>query len=122
MGVSPERLTANPKRLHFDWLAEGSTATQEVRVSYSGNQEIAWNAQTNGAVWLQVEEGAGGTLNPYAADQTFKVTVNTAGLNSGTYTALLTINAAPGVETPKIRIRLSVGPPPGHIGQLIFSS
>ena len=85
-------LTASPAALSFQAVQGGSNpASQSITVSKSNKKTTNWTA-SNSATWVSVSPNAGSILT--AAQIT--VSVNTAGLAAGTYSATVAVTAYQG--------------------------
>jgi len=92
--TSPEALalTASPSSLTFQAVQGGSNpASQYVNVSKSNKKPTNWTASES-ATWLSVSPLTGGITNSAQVG----VTVNTAGLAAGTYSATVTVTVYKG--------------------------
>lgn len=85
-------LTATPASLSFQAVQGGTNpASQSVNVSKSNNKTTSWTA-SDSATWISVSPGEGSMST--AAQIT--VTVNTAGLAAGTYSATVAVTVYKG--------------------------
>jgi glucose/arabinose dehydrogenase len=111
-GAPPNQpvLSVSPTSLAFSaTVGQGNPATKTVTVSNTGTGSLSFTASDD-ATWLSETPTSG------AAGQDIKVSVNTAGLAAGTYSANLTINAGSASGSPKVvPVTLTVAdtPPPG---------
>jgi BACON domain-containing protein len=105
--TSPQALalTATPTALNFQATQGGSNpSSQSVNVSKSNNKVTNWTA-SDSAAWISVSPGTGSISK--AAQIT--VTVNTAGLSAGTYSATVAVTVYKGGSI-SIPVSLTVAP------------
>lgn len=98
-------LTASPTALNFQAIQGGTNpASQSVNVSKSNNKVTNWTA-SDSATWLSVSPGSGSITN----NAQIAVTVNTAGLAAGTYSATVAVTVYKGGSV-SIPVSLTVAP------------
>lgn len=111
MGTSvPPAIDVRPGSLTFNATAGGADpATQRIRVRNSGAGTMNY-VLTDDADWMSVAP-ASGTSTGQEISHT--VSVNIAGLSTGTYTGLITISSPNATNSPQaVQVTLIVGNPP----------
>jgi len=103
MPGAPAALLVNPPTSSLTFLSQigANPASQSLSLINEGSGNVSWTASTN-AAWLSLSANSGTT--PYA----LTVSVNSAGLTSGTYTDTITINASGNNPTTTIPVSLSI--------------
>ena len=109
--TSPPTVTPNPTSLSFSSVAgQSNPAAQSVSISSSNNVAINYTITAttqSGGNWLSASASSGTTPG------SFSVSVNTSGLNAGTYQGTVSISA-PGATNPSISVPVTLnlsGPP-----------
>ena len=105
-GISP--ISTNPTSLSFVFPANSTApVTQDVTVSTSGSSTsfTATPVTSNGGNWLTVSPSSGTLPN------TLMVTVNPTGLQAGTFTSAIAINA-PGSNGQTLPVQVTIGGTP----------
>src|SRR5262249_22868492 len=114
-------ITSNPAQLTFTSQVGVNPAAQSLTISSSSTAltySISGSVTTPlGANWLQVPTQSA-TASP---NSVISVSVNTQGLASGTYTAVINVNA-PGAGNPNVAIPVTLNVTPGSVLQLGASS
>jgi hypothetical protein len=100
----PGKLIVSPASLDFGLLQHGSTVTQLLTVSNTGQQPFNWTANVGTATWLRLDSSAG-TLQP-GTFQTIHVTADATGLSVRKYSATLAISI--GSESTQVGVSLVV--------------
>ena len=100
----PGKLLVNPASLDFGFLQQGSTATQLLTVSNTGQEPLNWTANVGTATWLTLDSSAG-TLQPGTL-QTIHVTADASGLSVRKYSATLAISI--GSESRQLGVSLVI--------------
>jgi uncharacterized protein (TIGR03437 family) len=107
-------LSAGPANLTFSGTAGGANpASQSLRIS-SGGDTIPWTAAVEPASpWLLLSAASGVT------PMTINVAANLAGLNPGTYTATIRVEAPAASNSPQtVAVRLDVAPSPATLPRI----
>lgn len=107
-------LSLGQNTLAFEATAgDTNPANQTVTISNSGGSTLNWTASGN-AQWLTVSPTSGIVTT---GAQIIAVSVNTTGLNAGTYSANITITAPGAAGSPAvIAVTLTLAPKPGPSG------
>jgi len=98
------KLMVSPASLDFGLVQQGSTATQLLTISNTGQQPLNWTANVGTATWLTLDSSAG-TLQP-GTFQTMHVTADGSGLSVRKYSAMLAISI--GRESRQVGVSLVV--------------
>jgi uncharacterized membrane protein len=104
----PPKLTVSSTNLDFGTLQAGKTGTHTVRIGNSGGRPLNWNADTGGTSWLTLNN-MGSMLAP-GSSTTLNVTVNSATLAPGGYSATVNITSDGG-KTSLVIIMTVASPP-----------
>src|SRR5579884_161562 len=107
----PSKLTVSSTSLDFGTLQAGKTGTHTVYIRNSGGRSLNWNADTGGTSWLTLSN-MGSALAP-GASTTFNVTVNSATLAPGGYSATVNITSDGG--NVSLVIIMTVASPPAAL-------
>lgn len=108
LDVAGTSLTVMPSTLSFNGVAGGNLASQQLNISTIAGT-VNWTSMvstTSGGNWLIIAPVSGTT--PGAAT----VSVNVAGLTSGTYQGVITISGSSGSAPPQtVNVTLTLGTP-----------
>ncbi|MCK4388293.1 MAG: thermonuclease family protein [Dehalococcoidia bacterium] len=109
---SPPAITARPSSFSFIVeQGEPNPPSQTLNIWNSSNGMLSWSI-SDSAPWLSVSSTSGsssGEVNDIA------VSVNTLGMSTGSYAAIITIAALGASNTPQaIVVNLTINPPPVH--------
>jgi len=105
VGSSPPVIAASKSQLDFSYTLGGSVPPpQVVQITNAGGGSLLWNASSN-VGWLSVSPASG------TAPSSISVSVNPAGLPSGTFSGTITISSAAGVASRTIAVTLRVAVP-----------
>jgi len=103
----PGKLSLTSAALDFGMLQKGSTATQILTISNTGQQPFDWNVNVGNATWLSLDTSTG-TLQP-GTFQTVHVTADASSLKVGNYSATLVVSE--GSESMQVGVSLAVTAP-----------
>ena len=103
----PPEISVTPRDVNFSAAVGGSNpAAQTIRVRNSGQGTLNYTL-TDDANWLAVNPASGTSTGN---EVTHSLTVNTAGLTTGTYTAVVTIADSNAVNNPQVvNVTLTIG-------------
>ena len=105
VGSPPPVIAASKSQLDFSYTLGGSVPPpQVVQITNAGGGSLLWNASSN-VGWLLVSPASG------TAPSSISVSVNPAGLSSGTFSGTITISSAAGVASLTIAVTLRVAVP-----------
>lgn len=109
--VQPPILSISNGWLTFAARKGTTPATQGITLGVENlNGPVAWSIASDSPSWLTVSP-ASGTISSAALTAAATVSVNTTGLNVGSYSGLLTVNAPGAIGTGgKITVNLTVTP------------
>ncbi|MBN2409763.1 MAG: hypothetical protein JXE07_08500 [Candidatus Aminicenantes bacterium] len=111
MGTSvPPAIALSPSSLTFNATAGGpNPATQKIKVRNSGGGTLNY-VITGDAGWMSVTPASGASTGQEISHTVF---VTIAGLNTGTYTGLITVSSPDATNSPRaVQVTLVVGSPP----------
>jgi hypothetical protein len=102
----PGKLSITPSGLDFGMLQKGSTATQILTISNTGQQPFDWKVNVGNTAWLSLDTSIG-TLQP-GVFQTIHVTADATSLSAGNHSATLVVSE--GSESLQVEVTLEVTP------------
>jgi serine protease len=105
-GTVPTVLTVSPSALDFGNLAEGQTSSLALKASQISSGAISINSVSSDASWLTV---AATSVDSSSGLGTYTATVNTTGLSSGSYSAIITFVSSSNTVTVSVQMQVSSG-------------
>ncbi|MHB1020784.1 MAG: BACON domain-containing protein [Acidobacteriaceae bacterium] len=103
--VAPSRIGLSNNQLTFGAYPGGQASSQLVTVSNTGSGTLSYTTQSN-ASWLTVNPGNG------TAPQGLTITADPTGLAAGTYTGVVSVQAAGAINSPQqIGVTFNIAPP-----------
>ena len=107
----PAQITVTPNALDFGAMDPGTTKTLQETVSNTGGQPLTWNIDPKSLPgWLSVDKSSD-TVQANSSE-TINVTVNTANLQAGPYSAPLNFTSNGGNASVTISVTVNAPPPP----------
>jgi hypothetical protein len=108
--ASPAHLIVTPSTLNVGTISMGSKAIEAILVGNTGGSQLTWNATTDGSSWLKLTNSVG-AIEPHGAQVPLYVTIDATSLQTGDYSAAITIHSQNGGDA-QVPIHMHIDPAP----------
>ncbi len=109
--IPKPRIGLNPTDLSFTTARGENPAAKVLTIRNDGGQTLNWTGGVNGGSWLGLSPAAGSVAS--GQSQNVTVSVSAINLNSGSYTASITLTAPGAQNSPQtVPVTLTVNPGP----------